>query len=52
MTYIILGEDRAHVDRRAFARLWLACRDVAKKKGYRLDVDEARWKQIEKDARS
>lgn len=44
-------EDLADATRRAFARLWLGCRDGAKRKGYRLDVDETRWKQVEREAR-
>lgn len=37
--------------RRALARLWLACREVANRKRYRLDVDEALWKRAEREAR-
>lgn len=37
--------------RRALARLWLACREVANRRRYRLDVDEARWNQAEREVR-
>lgn len=48
----VFEEDRERVTRRAFARLWLSCRDVAKRKRYPLDVEGAHWKKIEMDARS
>lgn len=44
-------EDRGKQHQRAFARLWLGCRDSAKRKGYALDVSDERWKKVEREAR-
>ena len=43
-------EDGAPRQQGAFARLWLGCRDSAKRKGYSLDVSDERWKQVERQA--
>ncbi|SDH22651.1 hypothetical protein SAMN05421844_107214 [Bosea robiniae] len=44
-------EDRARRNQRAFARLWVGCRDVSRRKGYALDVSEKHWKQAERETR-
>lgn len=43
--------DPAAITRRAFARLWLGCRDTAKRRGYRLAIEDARWRQIQRETR-